>query len=144
MGKRVIDSVIKEKIKFIDDNSHVLVNILNNRISDSNTVLETITEMVISNKSLSECTNIEELQRLIELNNGFYIPRLNDSVDSMGVIFCVTHYVNSCISTLPVREEIRDRLRLYTSSFRNSGTFSKEYNRFIKVENDSAKELKKK
>ena len=135
--KRAIDSVTREKINFIDENSYVLNSILWTRLTDDYSVLETVTGIILSNKPLNECTHIEELERAIDTGKNLYIPNQCDAFDSLGVIFNVANYINSTISDERAREGIKDRLRIYTSSFQHSGIFSKRHGEYVSFDKNA-------
>lgn len=143
MSKKKIDPIVKEKIQFIDENSSILINILDNRMEDNSTVLEVVTGIIVSDNTLIECPNFSELKELIDINKnlGTNITNdINDGSNSFGVIFNVAHYVNNSRYS----SEIRDRLRMYTSSFNNAGTSSLNYQQFIVFENKNNNKLIKK
>lgn len=129
--KRKVDSITKEKIEFIDGNSHVLNYLLNNRIGNNKTVIEVLTAVVINDKPLAECEDIDELKFLITINKDLCHQNEKDDSDSYWLIFNIAHYVNGVVTDKDLNNNIRDRLRIYTSCFKNGRTFSQNYRKFV-------------
>ena len=129
--KRKVDSITKEKIEFIDGNSHVLNYLLNNRIGNNKTVIEVLTAIVINDKPLADCEDIDELKSLITINKDLCHQNEKDDSDSYWLIFNIAHYVNKVIIDKDLNNNIRDRLRIYTSYFKNGRTFSQNYRKFV-------------
>lgn len=141
--KRTIDTVTREKISFIDENSYILNNVLWTRLTNDYSVLEVVIGVILSNKPLNECTHIEKLESLLDTVKNLYMPNQCDAFDSLGVIFNVANYINSTISDEKVREGIKDRLRIYTSSFKSSGDFSKRNGEYVRVDKKAPVLMKK-
>ena len=129
--KRKVDSITKEKIEFIDGNSHVLNYLLNNRIGNNKTVIEVLTAIVINDKPLADCEDIDELKSLITINKDLCHQNEKDDSDSYWLIFNIAHYVNGIVTDKDLNNNIRDRLRIYTSCFKNGRTFSQNYRKFV-------------
>lgn len=144
MARKQISPIVKEKIEFIDENSYILVNILNNKIGSSMSVLETVTGIIISDRPLNECYNIDELKKEIDINKGLFFPSGKDNVDSYGIIFNVANYVNMNELDEEYKSCIREKLRVYISRFKNSGNFSKGYQKFVILEHPKDRLLLKK
>jgi len=131
--KRKVDSITKEKIEFIDNNSHILNCLLDNRIGDNKTVMEVVTAIIINDRPLNECDNVDELKVLLGINKNLCQPEEMDDSDSYWLIFSVAHYVNKVIVDKELNDSIRDRLRLYASHFKKVRIFSKNYHRFVVI-----------
>ena len=129
--KRKVDSITKEKIEFIDGNSHVLNYLLNNRIGNNKTVIEVLTAIVINDKPLVDCEDIDELKSLITINKDLCHQNEKDDSDSYLLIFNIAHYVNGVVTDKDLNNNLRDRLRIYTSCFKNGRTFSQNYRKFV-------------
>lgn len=131
MANKTTNEVIREKIEFIDNNGHILNNILFYKMESNATVLEAVTEVIISNKPLVECHYYEQLVDIIDENRIFYGDRKGNFSQSFGVIFNVANYINQSIEDQDLKEEIRNRLRKYSSSFQGSGIPSRELRNYI-------------
>lgn len=142
MANKTTNEVIREKIEFIDNNGHVLNNILLYKTDNNITVLEAVTELIISNSPLSECRYYQPLVNIIDDNRSFFDDKKGKFSESFGVIFHVANYVNQSIDDPNLKEEIRNRLRKYTASFQGSGIPSKELNNYVQF--DSPKVMIKK
>lgn len=121
---------IKEKVKFIDSYSHVFANILTEAVDEDISVLEVLTEMIISDKPLNSCRNIMELKELVQYYDNDYLSlKRNDALNSYSVIFSVANYINTL--ELDDKDKVRNKLRTYTRVFRNNKVISSEYQRFL-------------
>lgn len=145
--KRDISEIISQKSSFIKEKAHILINILNNKLSSNNTVLEAITNIIISEKRLEDCEDIRELEMLVELNESLYKERKvknQDDSDAYGVIFGVANYINDNVFNSETQKSLRDRLRLYMSTFNEERVYSSNYNKFVVITTTEPLQLLKK
>lgn len=133
---------IKEKVKFIDSYSHVLTNILTEAVDENISVLDVLTEMIISDKSLNSCKNINELKELVQYYDNDYLGlKRNDALNSYSIIFSVANYINTL--ELDDKDKVRNKLRTYTRVFKNNKVISSEYQRFLVFDKKKDKVLLK-
>lgn len=129
--KRKVDSITKEKIEFIDYNSYILNELLDNRIDNGIKVIDVITSIIMSDEPLDNCEKIDELKELIELNRDLISIDQKEDSDSYWLIFNVAHHVNSVITDQELNHNARERLRLYASHFKHGRFFSQNYRKFV-------------
>lgn len=141
--KKNRNPIIQEKIDFIEENSHIFNNVLDEVLSNNKTVLEMVTSIIVSDKKLDDCEGSQELKEIAEINKYYYNANDKDDSEACALIFQVANFINLTVFDKDVNDLLRDKLRIYSASFKRKRTYSYNFNQFIKIDEEVGKVLAK-